>query len=43
MSRIAETRRRIEAALRSIEDLDRDLEAERLAADEHGRRRAVQE
>src|SRR5260370_32151743 len=43
MTQIREARRRIRAALQAIEGLDGDLAAGRLAADEHGRRRAEHE
>ena len=43
MTQIREARRRIRAALQAIEGLDGDLAAGRLAANEHGRRRAEHE
>jgi tetratricopeptide (TPR) repeat protein len=43
MTKISEARRRIRAALQAIEGLDGDLAAGRVAADEHGRRRAEHE
>ena len=43
MSRVKGGRRRLESELQAIEDLDGRLAAGRLAADEHGRRRAEHE
>jgi tetratricopeptide (TPR) repeat protein len=43
MSRVKDVERRLESALRAIEDLDGQLAAGRMTADEHGRRRAEQE
>lgn len=40
MSRVKDRRRRLESALQAIEDLDGQLAAGRLGADDHGRRRA---
>jgi tetratricopeptide (TPR) repeat protein len=43
MSQVNDIERRLESALRAIEDLDGQLAAGRMTADEHGRRRAEQE